>query len=69
MARIISQPELHRRYQRGIQQMVNAIRPTLGPLARNVGIDRIIGSSMPELLDDGGVIARRIIELARAPSI
>lgn len=63
MARIVSQPELHRRYQRGIQQMVNAIRPTLGPLARNVGIDRIIGSSKPEILDDGGVIARRIIEL------
>ncbi len=63
MVKIVQQPEIHRRFQHGIQQMVDAIRPTLGPVARNVGITRPYGGTLPELLDDGGLIARRIIEL------
>ena len=43
--------------------MVEAIRPTLGPRPRIVAIDRVLSGKMPELLDDGGTIARRIIEL------
>jgi chaperonin GroEL len=50
--------------QRGINQMVDAIRPTLGPRPRIVAIDRVLDNKMPELLDNGGVIARRIIQLA-----
>jgi chaperonin GroEL len=50
--------------QRGINQMVEAIRPTLGPLPRTVAIERMTRGKMPELLDDGGVIVRRIIELS-----
>jgi chaperonin GroEL len=49
--------------QRGINQIVNALRPTLGPLPRTVAIERFPSDRAPELLDDGGVIARRIIEL------
>jgi chaperonin GroEL len=63
MARIVMQPEIHQHFQRGIQQMVDAIRPTLGPVARKVSIDRIYDGVLPELLDNGGLIARRIIEL------
>jgi chaperonin GroEL len=49
--------------KRGINQIVNAIRPTLGPFPRVVAYDNLIGSKPPELLDDGGMIARRIIQL------
>jgi chaperonin GroEL len=50
--------------QRGINQIIEAIRPTLGPRPRIVAIDRILDDRMPELLDNGGIIARRIIQLA-----
>lgn len=43
--------------------MADAIRPTLGPLPRVVAIARITRGGLPELLDNGGVIARRIIQL------
>jgi len=61
--RVVFQPAAYRGLQRGINQMVEAIRPTLGPRPRIVAIDRIQKGKMPELLDDGGTIARRIIEL------
>lgn len=61
--RVVFQPAAYRGMQRGINQMVEAIRPTLGPLPRVVAVDRIADDKMPELLDNGGVIARRIIEL------
>ena len=61
---VVVQPQVHRTLQRGIHKMVNAISPTLGPLASGVVIDRVNSSNhVPEFLDDGGVIARRIIEL------
>ena len=44
--------------------MVEAIRPTLGPRPRLVAIDRLLDNRMPELLDNGGIIARRIIQIA-----
>lgn len=61
---IVFQPHAHRTLQRGIDYMVNAISPTLGPLSGGVAIDRLNSSNhVPEYLDDGGIIARRIIEL------
>lgn len=62
--RVVFQPAAYRGMQRGINQIVNAIRPTLGPRPRIVAIDRILDNRMPELLDNGGGIARRIIQLA-----
>lgn len=62
--RVVFQPAAYRGMQRGINQIVDAIRPTLGPRPRIVAIDRVLDNKMPELLDDGGVIARRIIQLA-----
>jgi chaperonin GroEL len=46
--------------QRGIRQIVAAVRPTLGPLHRHSVFESF---GKMELLDDGGTIARRIIQL------
>jgi hypothetical protein len=61
--RVVFQPTAYRGIRRDINQIVNAVRPTLGPPPRIVAIEQAPGDKMPELLDDGGVIARRIIEL------
>ena len=60
---VVFQPAAYRGMQRGINKMVGAIRPTLGPRPRNVAIERTPNNKAPELLDDGGTIARRIIQL------
>jgi chaperonin GroEL len=60
---VVFQPQAYRGMQRGINQMVEAVRPTLGPLPRFVAIDRAADSRTPELLDSGATIARRILEL------
>lgn len=61
---IVFQPEVYRGLQRGINQLAEAIRPTLGPMPRFVAIEHPQGRDRtPELLDSGGVIARRILEL------
>jgi chaperonin GroEL len=61
---VVFQPQVHQSLQQGIQIMVNAIRPTLGPKSGGVAIDNLNNSKdLPEFLDDGGTIARRIIEL------
>jgi chaperonin GroEL len=61
---VIFQPEVYQGMQRGIDQIANAIRPTLGPYSRLVAIESTIRrDKSPELLDSGGLIARRIIQL------
>ena len=62
--RVVFQPATSRGLQRGINQVAEAIRPTLGPRPRMVAIDRSLEKKAPELLDNGGVIAQRIIQLA-----
>jgi chaperonin GroEL len=49
--------------QRGINQMVDAVRPTLGPRPRVVAIENVFRDKTPELLDNAALIARRIIQL------
>ncbi|MBZ0300077.1 MAG: hypothetical protein K8J31_10065 [Anaerolineae bacterium] len=62
---LVFQPQTHHALRSGIHQFASAIRPTLGPIARTVAIDQIVKpGATPEVLDSGGVIARRIIELA-----
>ena len=61
--RVVFQPRTYQGIQRGINRIAGAIRPTLGPRPRIVAIDRILDDRMPELLDSGGIIARRIIQL------
>lgn len=61
--RVVFQPRTYRGFQRGANQIVNAVRPTLGPRPRIVAIQRVLDEQMPELLDDGGTIVKRIIAL------
>jgi len=49
--------------QKGINQLVDAISPTLGPRPRLVAIEKVGRNKPPELLDSGGTIARRVIDL------
>ncbi len=56
-------PTVQRGFRRGIDQLVNAIRPTLGPYPRHVVNQPMIQGKMPEFLDSGAIIARRIINL------
>ena len=45
--RVVLQPTTYRAMQWGINQVVGAIRPTLGPRPRIVAIDRILDNRMP----------------------
>ncbi|MCY4064310.1 MAG: hypothetical protein OXG53_18210 [Chloroflexi bacterium] len=58
--KVIHQPTTQEALKRGITTLVKAIAPTLGPLPRR-SIAR--NQAKFELLDDGGVIARRIVAL------
>ena len=60
---VIFQPYTHRNMQKGIRQMANLIRPTLGPIARVVAVDPSFKGRKPELLDSGATILRRMIQL------
>lgn len=60
---VIFQPQIHFRMQKGINLIVEAIRPTLGPRPRHVAVEKMPRTKSPELLDCGGLIARRIIDL------
>ena len=62
---VIFQPDVHQAFQKGFDQIIRAIRPTLGPFPRLTLFDATIGMTQkpPEMLDDGGTIARRIIEI------
>ncbi|RKY01496.1 MAG: hypothetical protein DRP54_03605 [Spirochaetes bacterium] len=61
--RLVFQPAAYMGIQKGINKIVDAVKPTLGPLPKIVAIERILDERMPELLDDGGTIAKRIIQL------
>ena len=61
--RVVFQPETYQAMQKGIAQIVEAVRPTLGPLPRYVAVDRPGSGKMPELLDNGALISKRVIAL------
>ncbi|KAA3664333.1 MAG: hypothetical protein DWQ04_06265 [Chloroflexi bacterium] len=60
-SKVIFQPNTADCLQQGVNQMLNAIIPTLGPFPRMVAFDNTAKGL--ELLDDGGTIARRIIQI------
>lgn len=61
---VVFQPALAQAWQQGIDQIVNAIAPTLGPFPRLTLYDPSVGKGkLPEVLDSGGTIARRIIQI------
>jgi chaperonin GroEL len=62
--RVIFRLQARRALLRGVDQMARLVRPTLGPVHRNVAIAPIVGTDKsPELLDDAGTILRRVIEM------
>lgn len=63
MARVLSQPQTRDALQAGIDTLAGAIIPTMGPLTGPVALDDKTRGGSPELLDDGGTIARRILQL------
>ena len=58
------QPQALAGMARGIDLLVAAIRPTLGPYPRLVGVEAVPNrKNPPEILDSGGTIARRIAQV------
>ena len=60
---VVFQPLSARGMQRGVNTLVNVLRPTLGPHHGVVAIDRVVRGGTPEMLDSGGVIVRRFLQL------
>ena len=60
---VVSQPRTHSVIKAGVDAIVNAVRPTLGPLPRMVVVEGLRSTDTPEFLDDAATIARRIIEI------
>lgn len=60
---VVLQPQVYEGLREGINKLATAIRPTLGPLPRKVVIEKESKVGRPEILDDGAIIARRIIQL------
>lgn len=49
--------------QRGINKIIAGIRPTLGPTGGVVAVEQVLKDKLPEMLDNGATIARRVVEL------
>src|SRR3954451_15522649 len=61
---VVFRPRSAQGLQRGINLLANVIRPTLGPVPRLVAIEPVgPGDKRPELLDNGGLAARRFLAL------
>ena len=61
---VVFQPETYQALQKGINLVVDAVRPTLGPLPRLVAVELAMRRhAAPELLDSGAIIAQRIVQL------
>ena len=60
---VVFNPAASRGLQKGIEQLVSIVRPTLGPLPRLTVDGHNVRTRRPELLDDGAVIARRLVQL------
>lgn len=61
---VVFQPQVASGLQSGFNQLINLIRPTLGPLPHVVAVEKVAQrASIPELLDSGATIARRVIQI------
>lgn len=47
----------------GISLLANAVRGTLGPTPRMVAVERMSRDHTPEIMDDAGTLARRLLQL------
>ena len=60
---IVFQPRTYSSLRAGVNLIAAMVRPTLGPFPRAVAVSRAMRTDAPEILDDGAVIARRMIAL------
>jgi chaperonin GroEL len=61
---VVFQPRAYLSLQKGIHQVANAVRPTLGPVPRVVAVELMMRRHLaPEVLDSGAAIAQRIVQL------
>lgn len=60
---VVFQPAVLSSMQRGVAVLTAIIKPTLGPGMRHVLIERPDNRQSPEILDQSGLIARRVIEI------
>ena len=61
---VVFQPDAVEGMQDGMNKLVALVRPTLGPLPHIVACEQVADRrSLPELLDSGGTIARRVVQL------
>ena len=60
---VVLQHKTYQNIKKGTNLVVEAVRPTLGPLPRLVVLERIKREDAPEFLDDGALIGRRIIQI------
>ena len=63
MRPLLFQPETGDAIKSGIDALAAAVAPTLGPVSGAVAMDDAIRGGSPELLDEAGTIARRILQL------
>ena len=57
------QPRTYREILSGTDVIVNAVRPTIGPLPKLVVMEALRRTDVPEFLDDAATIGRRIFEI------
>ena len=50
--RVVFQPSTHEGMRNGVDKIVNAVRPTLGPFPRVVAIEGMDRRRLPEILDE-----------------
>ena len=70
--RVVFQPAAYQSMQRGINKIVEAIRPTFGPLPDIVAIDRILDDRMPascSLVQNRAASIIRMIKDAPGPAL
>lgn len=61
---VVFDPQAAEGMQAGMDKLVRLISPTLGPLPHIVAHEKIASRDQyPELLDSGGIIARRVIQI------
>src|SRR5579884_760673 len=61
--RLVLAPQARVLLKSGFDTIGDALRPTLGPTARTVLVERQDRTESPEVMDDAATLARRIIEL------
>jgi chaperonin GroEL len=60
---VLLPPQAREALKMGVETMAGTLAVTLGPLGRVVAIDPIVDKGAPELVSQGAIVARRVIEI------